>query len=124
MNKINIFKNFDPNVIKKFNYKYKPYHILRWSCLMNKFNPNKLKGKRFFDSFEKEKNENEKGKEKINNKIIKNKEIKNDKNDINKNIEKIIKPLPKKDVLFYKFSNEKDSVKLNKVYNKVFSSAF
>ena len=124
LNKINIFKNFDPNVIKKFNYKYKPYHILRWSCLMNKFNPNKLKGKRFFDSFEKEKNENEKGKEKINNKIIKNKEIKNDKNDINKNIEKIIKPLPKKDVLFYKFSNEKDSVKLNKVYNKVFSSAF
>ena len=129
LNKINIFKNFDPKVINEINYEQNNFnHIVRWSSLMNIFNPKDLKDKRIFDSFNNEKNKNENEKDKLNNIIIKNKEIKNDKindkNELVKNNQKLINPLPTKNFLFYKFSNEKDKVKLNKVYNHVFSSSF
>lgn len=51
LNKINHFKNFDPNnpePIDIFNVKRK--HIYRWTTLVNQFSSQKFKNKRYFDS--------------------------------------------------------------------------
>jgi len=54
VNKINIFKNFDPNNPKPINLTYKNNHIYRWTTLVNQFAPNKFKKGRFFDSLPEE----------------------------------------------------------------------
>ena len=50
LNDINIFNNFDPNVIKDVDYSQKKKHVYRWTTLVDKFAPNKFKKGRFFDA--------------------------------------------------------------------------
>ena len=57
VNKINIFKNFDPNKTAPVDIEgNKIKHIYRWTTLVNQFAPNKFKKGRFFDNLPKDKN--------------------------------------------------------------------
>ena len=57
LNEINIFKNFDPSIVKELEYNPKQKHIVRWTSIVNQFAPNKFKKGRFFDSLPEQKEE-------------------------------------------------------------------
>ena len=54
INKINFYKDFDPNYIKPIEYKIKSDHNYRWSTLVSKFSSGKFKTGRLFEALEKE----------------------------------------------------------------------
>jgi len=123
LNEINIFNNFDPSVVKEFEFNPKQKHIVRWTSMVNQFAPNKFKKGRFFDSLPEEKEDKNDDKDLFAGlkgfmsnymKNILNKE--NAKN--NKNKEKTVQQneniKPGKDLLYQKFSaNSKDQNKNN-----------
>ena len=56
VNKINLFKNFDPSKQSKIDPEgTQQRHIYRWTTLVNQFAPNKFKKGRFFDNLPKDK---------------------------------------------------------------------
>jgi len=129
LNEINIFNDFDPNVVKELEYNPKQKHLVKWTSIVNQFAPNKFKKGRFFDSLPEEKDNKNDEKEifanlkgfmsnymknmmnKENAKNVKNKEKTTTQNE---NIK------PGKDLLFQKFSaNYKEQNKSNGI-NKNF----
>ena len=131
LNEINIFKNFDPSIVKELEYNPKQKHIVRWTSIVNQFAPNKFKKGRFFDSLPEQKEEKNEDRDLFANlkgfmsnymKNILNKE--NEK--INKNKEKNATQSenvkPGKDLLYQKFSaNTKEQNKTNGI-NKNFTA--
>ena len=131
LNEINIFKNFDPSVVKELEYNPKQKHIVRWTSIVNQFAPNKFKKGRFFDSLPEQKEEknddrdlfaNLKGfmsnymKNMINKENEKNNKNKEKNSTQNENIK------PGKDLLYQKFSaNTKEQNKTNGI-NKNFTA--
>jgi hypothetical protein len=128
LNEINIFNNFDPKVNKEIEYNPKSKHTYRWSTNVYKFAPNKFKKGRYFEVLpEKRGNLSEdkdtfdniegftsnylKNKNKVVNKNIQGK-IKQDEN-----VNKVENLKQMKDLLFYKFSTNKEqskAISLNK----------
>ena len=128
LNKINIFKGFDPSVVKKFEYDPKNKHVYRWTTLVNQFAPNKFKKGRFFDSLPEDKGNKNDEKEIFSNfqgfmsnymKNMMNKENnKTSKNKENATQNENMKPM--KDLLYQKFSaNIKDQNKNNSVNKNI-----
>ena len=130
LNEINIFHNFDPTVVKELDYNPKQKHIVRWTSVVHQFAPNKFKKGRFFDSLpESKENKNDerdlfadlKGfmsnymKNVVNKELTKN--VKNKEKDVaqNENVK------PGKDLLYQKFSTNKDTNK-NNIINKNFTA--
>ena len=130
LNEINIFHNFDPAVVKELDYNPKQKHIVRWTSVVHQFAPNKFKKGRFFDSLpESKENKNDerdlfadlKGfmsnymKNVVNKELTKN--VKNKEKDVaqNENVK------PGKDLLYQKFSTNKDTNK-NNIINKNFTA--
>ena len=130
LNEINIFHNFDPTVVKELDYNPKQKHIVRWTSVVYQFAPNKFKKGRFFDSLpESKENKNDerdlfadlKGfmsnymKNVVNKELTKN--VKNKEKDVaqNENVK------PGKDLLYQKFSTNKDTNK-NNIINKNFTA--
>ena len=127
LNRINIFNGFDPTIVKNFEYDPRHKHVYRWTSLVNQFAPNKFKKGRFFDSLpvdkgdkgdEKELFTNYKGfmsnymknmMNKENNKATKNKE----------NATQNENTKPVKDLLYQKFSANKDQNKSNSVNKNI-----
>ena len=129
LNEINIFNDFDPNVVKEFEYNPKQKHLVKWTSIVNQFAPNKFKKGRFFDSLPEEKDNKNDEKElfanlkgfmsnymknmmnKENAKNVKNKEKTTAQNE---NIK------PGKDLLFQKFSSNYKEQNKNNGINKNF----
>ena len=131
LNEINIFKNFDPSIVKELEYNPKQKHIVRWTSIVNQFAPNKFKKGRFFDSLPEQKEEKNEDRDLFANlkgfmsnymKNILNKE--NEKNNKNKekNATQSENVKPGKDLLYQKFSaNTKEQNKTNGI-NKNFTA--
>ena len=62
VNKLNHFRNFDPNVHFIFDVNAPSKHIYRWTTLVNQFAPNKFKEGRFFDTIPNRDDDNKKSK--------------------------------------------------------------
>jgi len=131
LNEINIFKNFDPSIVKELEYNPKQKHIVRWTSIVNQFAPNKFKKGRFFDSLPEQKEEKNEDRDLFANlkgfmsnymKNMLNKE--NEKNNKNKekNATQSENVKPGKDLLYQKFSaNTKEQNKTNGI-NKNFTA--
>ena len=131
LNEINIFKNFDPSIVKELEYNPKQKHIVRWTSIVNQFAPNKFKKGRFFDSLPEQKEEKNEDRDLFANlkgfmsnymKNMLNKE--NEKNNKNKekNATQSENIKPGKDLLYQKFSaNTKEQNKTNGI-NKNFTA--
>ena len=129
LNRINIFKGFDPNIIKKFEYSPKHKHVYRWTTLVNQFAPNKFKKGRFFDSLPEDKSNQIEDKELFKNlkgfmsdymKDYGNKEIAKIKKNKENNAAQNENMKPVKDSLFQKFSaNIKEQNKNNSVNKNI-----
>ena len=131
LNEINIFKNFDPSIVKELEYNPKQKHIVRWTSIVNQFAPNKFKKGRFFDSLPEQKKKKNEDRDLFANlkgfmsnymKNILNKE--NEKNNKNKekNATQSENVKPGKDLLYQKFSaNTKEQNKTNGI-NKNFTA--
>ena len=127
LNRINIFNGFDPKIVKNFEYDPRHKHVYRWTSLVNQFAPNKFKKGRFFDSLPEDKGDKGDEKElftnykgfmsnymknmmnKENNKATKNKE----------NATQNENTKPVKDLLYQKFSANKDQNKSNSVNKNI-----
>ena len=127
LNRINIFNGFDPTIVKNFEYDPRHKHVYRWTSLVNQFAPNKFKKGRFFDSLPEDKGDKGDEKElftnykgfmsnymknmmnKENNKATKNKE----------NATQNENTKPVKDLLYQKFSANKDQNKSNSVNKNI-----
>jgi hypothetical protein len=59
INKINFYKDFDPNYVKTVEYKIKSDHNYRWTSLVGKFCSGKFKSGRLFEFLEQEDNKKE-----------------------------------------------------------------
>ena len=111
VNKINIFKNFDPNNPKPINLTYKNNHIYRWTTLVNQFAPNKFKKGRFFDSLPEEGEKHKEGENNLSFKgffpdYIRNKDPKNKSQSVKgkENVNNLENISLAKDSLFQKYS--------------------
>ena len=131
LNEINIFNNFDPKVVKEFEYNPKQKHLVKWTSIVNQFAPNKFKKGRFFDSLPNEKENKNDEKDLFANlkgfmsnymKNIMNKEnAKNIKNK-EKNVAQNENIKPGKDLLFQKFSSNYKEQNKNNGINKNFTA--
>ena len=54
VNRINFYKDFDPNYVKPIEYKVKSQHNYRWTSLVDKFCSGKFKSGRLFEFLEQE----------------------------------------------------------------------
>ena len=131
LNEINIFNNFDPKVVKEFEYNPKQKHLVKWTSIVNQFAPNKFKKGRFFDSLPEEKEDKNNDRDIFANlkgfmsnymKNIMNKEnAKNIKNK-EKNVAQNENIKPGKDLLFQKFSSNYKEQNKNNGINKNFTA--
>ena len=129
LNEINIFTNFDPSVVKELDYNPKQKHIVRWTSIVNQFAPNKFKKGRFFDSLPDEKDNKTDDKDLFADlkgfmsnymKNLANKESGKNNKTKEKNIQQNDNIKPGKDLLYQRFSSNKDLNKNNNANNKNF----
>ncbi len=137
INEVNFYKDFDPKFVKPIDYDKNKKHIYRWTTLVSKFQPDKFKGKRFFDSLKSEFDDDEQehynlfGKDPKRGSVIMAVPTDEKKNIEKSKIEEIIqhlnedkKKIPEKNPLYEKFANEKNVVSLAMSSNLVKSSGF
>ena len=137
INEVNFYKDFDPKFVKPIDYDKNKKHIYRWTTLVSKFQPEKFKGKRFFDSLKSEFDDDEQehynlfGKDPQRGSVIMAVPTDEKKNIEKSKIEEIIqhlnedkKKIPEKNPLYEKFANEKNVVSLAMSSNLVKSSGF
>jgi hypothetical protein len=137
INEVNFYKDFDPKFVKPIDYDKNKKHIYRWTTLVSKFQPEKFKGKRFFDSLKSEFDDDEQehynlfGKDPQRGSVIMALPTDEKKNIEKSKIEEIIqhlnedkKKIPEKNPLYEKFANEKNVVSLAMSSNLVKSSGF
>ena len=138
INEVNFYKDFDPKFVKPIEYDKNKKHIYRWTTLVSKFQPEKFKGKRYFDALksslddnEPEQNFNLFGKDPKRGSVIMAVPVDEKKNLEKSRFEEMIqhfnedkKKIPDKNPLFEKFASEKNVVSLTMSTNLVKSTGF